>query len=66
VLANLTGLLEAGMALGGRIYPPHAPVPSPAQWREHYGSETWARFATAKRRFDPTGLLTPGPRIFGA
>jgi FAD/FMN-containing dehydrogenase len=66
VLATLTGLLEAGMATGGRVYPPHAPVPSPAQWREHYGPETWTRFAAAKRRFDPTGLLTPGPGIFGA
>jgi hypothetical protein len=65
MLANLAGLLEAGMAAGGRVYPPHAPVPSPAQWREHYGPETWARFAAAKRRFDPAGLLTPGPGIFG-
>lgn len=66
VLANLIGLLEAGIAAGGRVYPPHAPVPSLAQWREHYGPETWARLATAKRRFDPAGLLTPGPGIFAA
>jgi len=58
--ALLPRLLEAG----GKVYPPFAPILSPAQWQEHYGEGTWRRFAAAKRRFDPSSVLTPGPGIF--
>jgi FAD/FMN-containing dehydrogenase len=49
---------------GGKVYPPFAPILSPAQWHEHYGAETWKRFAAAKKRFDPNNVLTPGAGIF--
>ncbi len=51
-------------AAGGKIYPPFAPVLSPYEWQEHYGPETWRRFAAAKKRFDPNNVLTPGAGIF--
>ena len=31
----------------------------PAGWRAHFGA-AWERFADAKRRYDPDGILTPG------
>jgi FAD/FMN-containing dehydrogenase len=49
---------------GGKVYPPFAPVLSPAQWQEHYGPATWRRFAAAKKRFDPNNVLNRGPGIF--
>lgn len=52
-------------ALGGRMYPPFAPILSRREWEAHYG-EVWPRFAAAKRRFDPRQLLTPGAGIFPA
>jgi FAD/FMN-containing dehydrogenase len=52
-------------AAGGKVYPPFAPEQSPEDWREHYGPDLWARLAAAKARFDPDGLLTPGPGVFG-
>jgi len=53
------------MTAGGRIYPPFAPVLSRDDWRRHYGTQTWRRFAAAKRRFDPNNVLTPGAGLFG-
>lgn len=32
-------------------------------WRDHYGGQ-WPAFRAAKRRYDPSGILTPGPGIF--
>lgn len=61
--ANRT-LVAIAMESGGKIYPPFAPILSPAQWAEHYGDATWRRFIAAKRRFDPAGALTPGAGIF--
>jgi FAD/FMN-containing dehydrogenase len=29
------------------------------------GEDLWERFRAAKERFDPKGVLTPGPRVFG-
>jgi cytokinin dehydrogenase len=57
-------LLARMRAAGGKIYPPYAPIPSRAEWQEHYGAETWRRFAAAKTRFDPNNVLTPGAGIF--
>jgi cytokinin dehydrogenase len=63
--ANQT-LVTQLLATGGKVYPPYAPVLSQEQWREHYGRETWQRFAAAKKQFDPNNVLTPGAGIFRA
>lgn len=34
-------------------------------WGDHFG-DAWPDFRAAKRRYDPDGVLTPGPGIFGA
>jgi FAD/FMN-containing dehydrogenase len=57
-------LLPRLQAAGGKIYPPYCPILSGSQWQEHYGAETWQRFAAAKKRFDPNNVLTPGAGIF--
>jgi hypothetical protein len=57
-------LVSQVYAFGGKVYPPFAPILSKEQWRNHYGSELWPRFAAAKQRFDPNAILTPGPGIF--
>lgn len=36
---------------------------SPADWRRHYG-DRWEWFHALKRRYDPAGILAPGPGIF--
>jgi FAD/FMN-containing dehydrogenase len=64
MLAANAALVAAAMKCGGKVYPPFAPVLTAAQWREHYGAATWARFAAAKQRFDPNGVLNPGAGIF--
>jgi cytokinin dehydrogenase len=50
-------------AVGGKFYVPYSGFPSRKTWRQHFGT-AWNRFAAAKRRFDPAGVLTPGPGIF--
>ena len=57
-------LVARALEQGGKVYPPFAPVLSPAQWQEHYGPATWRRFAAAKKRFDPNNVLNRGPGIF--
>jgi FAD/FMN-containing dehydrogenase len=64
MLAANAALVATAMGRGGKVYPPFAPVLTAAQWREHYGAATWARFAAAKQRFDPNGVLNPGVGIF--
>ncbi len=51
---------------GGKIYPPYSPILSRNEWREHYGAETWRRFAAAKKQFDSNNVLMPGAGIFYA
>jgi cytokinin dehydrogenase len=51
-------LLPRLQAVGGKIYPPSCPILSTEQWQVHYGLETWSRFATAKKQFDPNHVLT--------
>lgn len=63
--ANATVSARARLA-GGKIYPPFAPPLSGAEWQEHYGPQIWHRLVSAKRRYDPGRVLTPGPGIFGA
>ena len=64
LLAATKALVPRVQAAGGKIYPPYCPILSNQQWQEHYGPETWQRFAAAKQRFDPNSVLTPGARIF--
>lgn len=64
MLAANAALVTSAMERGGKVYPPFAPILTSAQWREHYGEATWARFSAAKQRFDPHGVLNPGVGIF--
>ena len=54
MLAANQKLVTRLLALGGKVYPPYAPVLTQEQWRQHYGSTIWQRFAAAKKRFDRT------------
>ncbi|XTZ15298.1 FAD-binding protein [Micromonospora echinospora] len=54
---------HARQSYGAVLYPIGS-VPFTAQdWRDHYG-DAWPAFHAAKRRYDPAGVLTPGPGIF--
>ena len=64
MLAANHALLPLLQAADGKVYPPYCPILSAQQWQEHYGAETWRRFAAAKKRFDPNNVLTPGAGIF--
>ena len=57
-------LLEQAIAMGGKRYPPYGGLATTSDWRRHYGEELYDRFAAAKRRYDPRGVLTPGPGMF--
>jgi len=56
--------LEKALALGAKRYPPFGGMTTPADWRLHYGDRLYRRFAAAKQRYDPRGILTPGAHIF--
>lgn len=56
-------LYERLRKAGGHRYPVGSVPVSHAEWREHYGS-AWPRFAAAKRRHDPMGILAPGQGVF--
>ena len=58
-------LYDRARTLGAKIYPVSAVALTRADWKEHLGPAVWPRFAAAKRQFDPNGILTPGPAIFG-
>ncbi|NUR28842.1 MAG: FAD-linked oxidase, partial [Catenulispora sp.] len=60
--ANRDLYLKA-QALGGTVYPSGSIPMTAEDWRWHYGDQ-WSAFRTAKRRFDPHGILTPGQQIF--
>jgi cytokinin dehydrogenase len=57
-------LAQKALDMGGKIYPPFAPILMPSQWKQHFGPATWARFKDAKQRFDPNHVLNPGAGIF--
>jgi len=63
LLANLR-LAARALELGGKVYPPFAPVLSASQWQEHFAEAIWKRFGAAKQRFDPNNVLNPGAGIF--
>jgi cytokinin dehydrogenase len=56
-------IFEQNRQLGGTHYPISAFQISASDWQAHYGA-AWTRFSEAKRRYDPSGVLTPGPGIF--
>jgi FAD/FMN-containing dehydrogenase len=47
------------VAMGGKRYLSGYVEFGEADWREHYGPE-WEFFSTAKRAYDPDGILNPG------
>jgi FAD/FMN-containing dehydrogenase len=48
---------------GGTLYPVSALPMDHEDWRRHFGP-AFGRLSDAKRRFDPTNVLTPGYSIF--
>ncbi|TQE19623.1 FAD-binding protein [Streptomyces ipomoeae] len=56
-------LYQQAAAVGGVRYPHGATPFTQADWQAHYGS-LWTQFVTWKNRYDPNGILTPGPGIF--
>ncbi|MFH8803375.1 FAD-binding protein [Streptomyces sp. NPDC017936] len=56
---------EAAAAAGGTHYPVGSIPFTPADWRTHFG-EAWPALESAKRRYDPRGLLAPGQGVFRA
>ena len=55
------------MAMGGKRYLSGYVEFDEEDWRAHFGPE-WEFFQTAKRRYDPDGILNPGfvPLVTGA
>ncbi|NEA99945.1 FAD-binding protein [Streptomyces sp. SID13726] len=60
--ANRTAY-DTTAAAGGTHYPVGSVPFTPEDWRTHFGQE-WARLRTAKRTYDPRGILVPGQGIF--
>jgi cytokinin dehydrogenase len=56
-------LYQKAQRLGGTQYPVGTIPTTHADWQRHYGPE-WRRFAAARRRYDPAGILAPGQSIF--
>lgn len=56
-------LYERARALGGTRYPIESIDFTPENWAAHYG-ERWPLLCELKRRYDPDGILTPGPGMF--
>jgi FAD/FMN-containing dehydrogenase len=50
---------------GGVRYPIGSLDFTPEDWQAHYGN-VWQTLLALKHRFDPGGILTPGPGIFAA
>jgi FAD/FMN-containing dehydrogenase len=55
-------LLTAALDLGGVRYPIGSQDVSAEDWQRHYG-DTWPEVKSALRRYNPEGLLNPGPGI---
>jgi FAD/FMN-containing dehydrogenase len=56
-------LFERAVMLGGKRYPFDSVPMTKQDWHEHY-QPLWGAFVSAKRRFDPAEILTPGQGIF--
>jgi cytokinin dehydrogenase len=62
VAANRT-LFERAVELGGKRYPFDSVPVTRHDWQRHY-QPLWGAFVSAKRHFDPDGILAPGQGIF--
>jgi cytokinin dehydrogenase len=58
-------LYDQVRAVGGIQYPIGSIPTTRADWRAHFGS-AWPFLVSAKHRYDPRGILTPGQGIFPA
>jgi cytokinin dehydrogenase len=56
-------LYDKAQRQGGTRYPIGSLDFEKKDWRNQYGSQ-WNDFQRSKQRFDPDGILTPGPGIF--
>jgi FAD/FMN-containing dehydrogenase len=48
---------------GGKQYPVGSIPFQRPDWRDHFG-DAWPKLETARRRYDPAGILVPGQGIF--
>ncbi len=64
MLSDNRAMFEQARALGGYQYPIGSIPMTPSDWRQHFGPE-WQFLETARHRYDPRGILTPGQGIFG-
>jgi cytokinin dehydrogenase len=62
MLARNRRLFEQARAAGGTRYPIGSILFTRADWVRQYG-DAWASLTALKRRYDPDGILTPGPGI---
>ncbi len=63
MLSDNRRLFEQNRDLGGYRYPVDAIPFSQNDWRQHF-RPVWGKLVSAKRRYDPNNLLTPGQGIF--
>lgn len=63
MLSGNRALFEQARDLGGLEYPIGSIPMTTLDWREHFGPQ-WQFLATARHRYDPQGILTPGQGIF--
>jgi cytokinin dehydrogenase len=63
MLARNRRLFDKARRAGGTRYPIGAIEFNRVDWMLHYGEE-WPELVRLKQRFDPDGILTPGPGIF--
>jgi cytokinin dehydrogenase len=56
-------LRDTIVALGGKRYPIDSVPMTQHDWLEHFQPE-WGQFKSAKQRFDPDHMMTPGQGIF--
>jgi FAD/FMN-containing dehydrogenase len=64
MLARNRRLFDKARRAGGTRYPIGTIEFNRVDWMLHYGEE-WPELVRLKQRFDPDGILTPGPGIFG-
>jgi FAD/FMN-containing dehydrogenase len=63
LLADNRAAYERVRDAGGKQYPVGSIPFERADWRDHFGP-AWPALAAARHRYDPAGILTPGPGIF--
>ena len=60
-LENLDMVSKLSIGYGGKRYlSGYITFKTPEEWEEHFGTETWEQFKTAKKTFDPDGIMNPG------